>query len=153
MTSNFCRSGLIFMLKKLMVELTTLRSSLKFIQFPLNSLLKQPHKASCLVLSFSLFQKRKESSYHPSHPPPPKMIITFCLEAICFLPDLRFLIKISGGFILLLWSKLVVSFKKGGTVNQRLRFLGTTRIKNFSGFPRLTCILITVVGWTAGNST
>lgn len=152
MTSNFCRSGLIFMLKKLMVELTTLRSSLKFIQFPLNSLLKQPHKASCLVLSFSLFQKRKESSYHPSHPPSPNDN-NFLLGGYLFLTRPKVLIKISGGFILLLWSKLVVSFKKGGTVNQRLRFLGTTRIKNFSGFPRLTCILITVVGWTAGNST
>lgn len=135
-----------------MVELTTLRSSLKFIQFPLNSLLKQPHKASCLVLSFSLFQKRKESSYHPSHPPP-KNDNNFLLGGYLFLTRPKVLIKISGGFILLLWSKLVVSFKKGGTVNQRLRFLGTTRIKNFSGFPRLTCILITVVGWTAGNST
>lgn len=151
MTSNFCRSGLIFMLKKLMVELTTLRSSLKFIQFPLNSLLKQPHKASCLVLSFSLFQKRKESSYHPF--PPPQNDNNFLLGGYLFLTRPKVLIKISGGFILLLWSKLVVSFKKGGTVNQRLRFLGTTRIKNFSGFPRLTCILITVVGWTAGNST
>lgn len=59
------------------------------------------------------------------------MIITFCLEAICFLPDLRFLIKISGGFILLLWSKLVVSFKKRGYSEPKTALFRYNKNKEF----------------------